>query len=454
MLNQLQNYNQKEQLINPKEDRILLAISGGVDSVVLAQLLKAWGVELALAHCNFKLRGEDSDVDARFLAQLAQKLNCPYFEISFETEQEAKKRKSSIQITARELRYSWLEEIRQKEGFTYIATAHHSDDNIESLLLNLVHGAGIRGLHGILPKHPDHQVIRPLLFASKEEIRAYAAQENIHFREDASNESTKYSRNLLRHEVVPLLKELNPSLNQTFDENFQHFREIEWLYHHAINNLQKELLQKGKGDIIWKIQIPALQAIPAKQSLLFECLRPYGFQGRQAAQIIEHLKGNSGAVYQSPTHQVLRNREELILMPLPEKQTKEEIELAPLPVLGKQKQISLPDGQRLQISHYPTSDFQPKADPKIAYFDAALLAKGNLRLRRWRQGDRFQPFGLKGQHKKISSLFKDLKLSVLEKEQIWILEVEGEIAWVVGLRASEVFRVSENSSSIIEMQIQ
>lgn len=453
MLATLQNYNQKEQLFDPQKDRILLAISGGVDSVVLAHLLKKWELDFALAHCNFQLRGAESDADAAFVRQLAQKLGTPYFETSFETEQEAKKRKSSIQVTARELRYNWLEELRQKEGYSYIATAHHSDDNIESLLLNLVHACGIRGLHGILPKHPDHQVIRPLLFASKEDIRNFAEASDIVFREDASNASTKYTRNRLRHEVVPVFKELNPSLNQTFNENFQHFRDIEWLYHQAIQNLQKELLQKGEGEVIWKIDIPSLDLIPAKQSLLFESLLPYGFQGRQVAQIIEHLQGNSGAFYQSSTHQVLRNRDELILMPLPEGQTStEQIELDELPALGQQAGIPLPDGQTLCIAHYSASAFLPKADPRIAYFDAALLV-GGLRLRRWREGDRFQPFGLAGQHKKLSSLFKDLKLSVLEKEQVWILEVEGEIVWVVGLRASEAFRVTDATKTVIEFSV-
>ncbi len=454
MLNKLQNYNQKEQLFDPQKDRILLAISGGVDSVVLAWLLKAWGVDFALAHCNFQLRAAESDQDAIFVRQLAQQLQRPYFEVRFQTEQEAVKHKSSIQATARVLRYNWLEKIRQAENYRYIATAHHSDDNIESLLLNLIHGSGIRGLHGILPKQVDLHIIRPLLFASKAAIQTYAKQESLKFREDSSNASSKYTRNRLRHEVLPVFKALNPSLNQTFDENFQHFREIEWLYHQAIQKLQKDLVQEAEGAAIWKIHIPSLQAIPAQQSLLFESLRPYGFQGRQVAQIIEHLGGESGAIYQSPSHQVLRNRDELILMPLaPKTNTAEILELEAIPGLGHQKHVELPDGQQLLLSHYPLSEFQPKGDANIAYFDADLLGQSRLRLRRWQKGDRFQPFGLGGQHKKLSSLFKDLKLSVLEKQKIWILEVDESIAWVLGLRSSEAFKVSTSSSAVIEIKI-
>ena len=453
MLTNFLNYIAEEAIFSTQKHRILLAISGGVDSVVLAHLLKAAEVDFALAHCNFKLRGEESEGDEAFVRELAKELNVPIYLTFFETEKIVAERKSSVQIVARELRYTWLEEIREKQGYDYIATGHHLNDAIESLLLNLTKGCGIRGLHGILPKTERTKLIRPMLFAKKDEIVDFVKQNQLSYRSDSSNATLKYTRNQIRHQIVPELKSINPSLETTFAENFQNFREVEWLYDYAIDKLKKELLEYDdpRGSL-WVISIEKLRQIPAAKSILYEILQEYGFTGRQVGQMIQHLEGNSGAIYYSKTHRLLRSYGNFRLEALASESAETGYQfLEDLPLYGEYQWIDFEADFSLQLCLITIEEFEqaPKA-ANIAYFDADLLSLP-LKIRNWLEGDVFQPIGMNGQHKKLSSLFKDAKLSIFERERTRLLISGEDIAWVMGMRSDERFKVTDKTTRVLEL---
>jgi tRNA(Ile)-lysidine synthase len=442
-----------ENIFSTAEDKILLAISGGADSVVLAHLLKAAEVDFALAHCNFKLRGDESEGDEAFVRQLANELDVPIYITFFETEKIVAARKSSIQIVARELRYTWLAEIREKQGYDYIATAHHLNDAIESLLINLTKGCGIRGLHGILPKTESSKLIRPMLFAEKDEIVNYAKENQLSYREDSSNATLKYTRNQLRHQVIPELKSINPSLEATFAENFKNLREAEWLYDFAIDKLKTALLEYDEASgSLWAISIEKLRQIPAAKSVLYEILQAYGFTGRQVGQMIQHLEGNSGAIYYSTTHRLLRSYGKLLLEKLaPQSEDKAYQFLENLPMLGEYQLIDFEGDFSLQGCLITIEEFeQAPKNTNIAYFDADLLSLP-LRIRNWNEGDSFEPLGMNGQHKKLSSLFKDAKLSIFERERMRLLMSGEDIAWVMGMRSDERFKVTDKTTRVLEL---
>lgn len=444
------HYIREEDLFNPETEVLLIAISGGIDSVVLAHLCHTVGIRFALAHCNFQLRGKESDADAFFVKQLARQLAVPYVEVAFETQKVARERKQSIQVIARELRYDWLEIQRQKLGCQYIATAHHLNDAIETVFLNLSYGCGIRGMHGILPKQDYLLVVRPLLFSSRAAIEAYASTHQLSWREDSSNLSLKYRRNQIRHQIIPEFQEVNPAFEQVFAENLRNFREAEWLFDYAIEEWKAKLLEPGAPGESWRIPISKLKALPVARTFLFELLHPLGFAAKTMSQILEGLSGESGAIYYSPTHRLLRGREALVL----QARTDAEVEWIELeePSSESSWQVDLPE-YSLHFSWLEATAFAaaPKG-PKWAYLDADRLV-WPLRLRRWQAGDGLQPLGMQGQHKKLSSLFKDLKLSVFAKEQVWLLEDQQAIAWVVGLRADERFKVRKETKKVLWVEV-
>ena len=281
MLKEFKGFIEKEGLIK-EGDQILLAVSGGMDSIVMSHLFQMAGYPFAVAHCNFQLRGEASDRDEEFVKHLAFELKVPYHIIRFDTEAYAKKQKQSIQLAARELRYQWLEEIRETNQYRAIATAHHLNDSIETVLYNFTKGCGIRGLHGILPK--TGKLIRPMLFASREEIEAFVNQNDIAYREDASNASVKYMRNKVRHEVIPVLQSINPAFEKTIEENIQRFRETEAVLEGAIKQFRKELITRKEELIL--IDFTKLPKA-GKPTILFELLRDWGFNKDQVNQILE-----------------------------------------------------------------------------------------------------------------------------------------------------------------------
>ncbi|MCH2043373.1 MAG: tRNA lysidine(34) synthetase TilS [Saprospiraceae bacterium] len=435
-IQQFRRYIEKQGLFTLLEDRILLAVSGGIDSVVMAQLCWAAGVDFGIAHCNFNLRAKESDQDAEFVAQLAEELDAPFYIRSFDTEKFAKQHNLSIQKAARLLRYEWFESIRQAEAYDYIATAHHINDSIESILMNLTNGCGIKGLRGIAPKQEQLHVVRPLGFLSKTDIQEYAQTENIAYREDSSNHSTKYTRNKVRHLIIPQLKALNPSLETTFYQNIQHFQEAVYLYNEALNSWKERVCTKQGEEL--HIEIAPLQSYPARYTLLFELLNPYGFNRTQIYQIIEALAGGAGALYHSSNYTLLRDRTHLIVAPR-SAYTFESIEIFDL------SQQTVEIGQFKfsleQKMYMPNQDFKLSKDSRCAHVDLAKL-KFPLRFRMWKSGDYFYPMGMHGARKKVSKLFKDLKLNLLEKSKTVIIESDQDIVWVTPHRLDERFKIN------------
>lgn len=434
------NYLIEQCKVQPSE-RILIATSGGMDSVLLCYLMKAIGQPFGIAHCNFKLRGKASEGDEMFVKNLAKTLEVPFFVQQFSTYKIAIKQKKSVQVIARDLRYEWLENIRKDNNFSYLATAHHLNDSVETVLFNLTKGCGIRGLHGILPR--VNQLIRPLLFLTKTEIRKAIDQRQIDFRIDDSNESDKYTRNYIRHRIVPNLQSINPSLEHTFSENINRFREVESLYLQAIEQIKKKTC-KTIGEEL-HIDIRVINKNDAAKSILFEILKPYNFTNSVTNQILQSKDTFAGKLFYSKTHLAVLDRTHLIVGEI-QIDTNQTFEISKNDTV-----ISINDKQ-LIINKLESLPKRFSRENSIAYFDFDKL-QFPLTIRRWREGDSFQPFGMNGKHKKVSDFFRQHKLSKHDKDKVWILESAGEIIWIIGYRSDNRFRVNEITENVLVLEI-
>jgi len=441
MLQRLHDFIRRESLFSPSE-RLLVAVSGGLDSVVLTHLLCEGGYPIGIAHCNFKLRGEDSDGDEVFVRQLSQQLGLPYYTQSWPTEALAQKSGISIQVAARELRYEWLEEVRNNEGYDRIVTAHHLNDAIETLLYHLAKGCGIHGLQGIPAKNGC--VVRPLLFATREEVEAYADTRRLAFREDISNASDKYDRNRIRRHIIPVLKSINPAFERTMQENLQRFKAAEYLFNESAASYKAQWVHTQGSEL--RINLPALRAHPAAHTLLVEWLMPLGFHPDHLLQALDNTQ-QTGAFFDSATHRLLLDRDALLVRPLASGPGQDIFEIAALP-----GEINTPAGVLTLSLHQGTPD-SFSHDQTVAVFDADAL-HFPLRLRKWQAGDWFCPIGMNGQRKKLQDFFTDAKLSRFDKEQTWILEnADGEIVWILGLRMDERFKIHAQTNRYWQFQL-
>jgi tRNA(Ile)-lysidine synthase len=444
MLPSFRTYIAKENLFNPSET-ILLTVSGGVDSVVMCDLFHKAGFHFAIAHCNFQLRGSESNGDAAFVKNLAKKYKVEFHSIEFETSVYAKKNKLSTQVAARELRYEWFEKIRKKHRYHYIATAHHLDDSIETFFINLLRGAGVSGLHGILPKY--NYIIRPMLFCGKTDIVNYAKKNKLTYREDSSNASDKYVRNKIRHQVIPVLKEINPQLENTINNNMMHLREVELIYKNEIEKQRKKIVTEEK-DVVF-ISIKSLKKVPAPATFLFEFLKPYNFNESIVNEITSVLDGESGKRFFSPTHRLIKDREFLIVENKVQslKIQSPKFESPKLKVKKNQKEIVI-DKIKLTFSNKSSKlwTLDPKLSTSIAQLDFDKL-EFPLQIRKWQQGDTFHPLGMKGQ-KKVSDFFIDKKFSVTQKENTWLLISNDKIAWIIGHRIDDRFKITDKTKTI------
>lgn len=431
-LKQFTDYISQHQLFDAN-DHILLGVSGGKDSVLMAQLFKLAGFKFSIGHCNFNLRADEAQRDEAFVKLLAQELEVPFHLVHFNTESFAKAHKISIQMAARQLRYQWFEETRKANGYRYVAVAHHQNDAIETVLLNLVRGTGVSGMHGILPKRAH--LVRPLLFLSRSQIDQLVADNQLPYVEDSSNESSKYARNKIRLQVVPYLKEINPNLEQTFEKNIARFRALELLLQQAVSQVAHYLREDENG--LLRIKIADVQSLSPQKLLFYELLKPYHFAEAVVEEILSALEKPSGTLFCSVTHLLTIDRSELILSPI-------EVNEQLLYLHGEGK-LKLNEKRSLSLAFTDALTF--KADKNFAYVDASLLIFP-LVVRYWQDGDRFKPLGMKS-FKKLSDFFVDEKVPLPIKDRMPLLiNGNGEIVWVVGMRQDERYKLSATTKKV------
>ncbi|MBK0401761.1 tRNA lysidine(34) synthetase TilS [Adhaeribacter sp. BT258] len=437
MLEKIASYI-KENKLAEASAKIIVTVSGGLDSVVLADVLHKLKYEIAIAHCNFGLRGEESEADELFVKKLAKKYEVPFYSEHFSTQAFADEHGLSIQMAARQLRYSWFEKLRQELGFDFIATAHHQNDTLETILLNLTRGTGLAGLHGIPPKNGN--LIRPLLCMAKDDLYDYLVENRLAWREDASNETTKYQRNLLRHEVVPVLKKLNPNLEETIFQTSERIRGAEAIFERYVSEAKNRAVKET--DEATYINVPELETSLSLATVLHELLKPYHFPFEKSKQIAANLHNASGTQFDSPTHHLVIDREQLVITP------KDLRQFASYEISETDTELQA-DNFTIKLKRVPAEGYKIPKGKKVAALDAALL-QFPLKLRPWQEGDWFVPLGMNGK-KKISDLLIDQKVPLNLKAKVLVLSSAQSIAWVVGLRPDNRFKVSEKTEEVLEV---
>jgi tRNA(Ile)-lysidine synthase len=411
-----------------KDTKLLIAISGGLDSVVLFHLLHKLNYDVSLAHCNFKLRGKESDLDEEFIKNLNQISANQIFTIIFDTEKYAKEHKLSTQIAARELRYNWFQKLITEHKFEYVLTAHHADDNLETFLIHLTRGSGLDGFTGI-PK-VNGNIVRPLLAFSRKEILNYAKDHDIEWREDASNASNKYIRNKIRHQVLPVLKEINPSILDSFATTLENLQESKQIIEDRIENIASEVLEKEANFI--KIDIEKIKELSNSKAYLYQLLKSYHFT--EWNDVYDLLNAQSGKQVFSKTHRLLKDRDVLILSKI---DLSNSIEIA-FQIEEEITEITNP-------IHLTFKEVIEKSteNKQTIYVDKDLL-KYPLMLRKWEKGDYIYPLGMQGK-KKLSKYFKDEKFSLIDKENTWLLcNAENQIMWIINHRQDRRFVKNKN----------
>jgi len=439
MLAEFQNYIEEHSLINI-DKRILLAVSGGMDSMVMTDLCIAAGIKFAAAHCNFCLRGTESDKDEVFVRGFMDSRKIPFFSKKFDTVTYARKNHISIEMAARELRYKWFETIRTENAFSSVAVAHNLNDNIETMLLNLVRGTGIAGLTGMKPRNGN--IIRPLLFASRQKIRNYCIQRKIPYREDLSNADTKYHRNKIRNLVMPVLREINPSVETTLNETAKRLKGSYDIIESYTESLRSKISSARQTYIV--LDLNQLNELPENESLLFELMKPYGITASTTMDLNKVIKGRTGSQIFTSTHRILKNREQLIVMPITETgNTCYEITSADrfmeIPLFKSAELIAVMQG------------FDVRTGKDIAHFDAGKIIYPVM-IRNWQHGDSFQPLGMK-HFKKLSDYFTDRKYSLAEKEKALVMISGGKIAWLIGERIDDRFKITAESKQALRLEL-
>jgi len=472
LLQQFQAY-WKEQFnqLTTANCHLLLAVSGGIDSVVLTDLVYKSGFHFTIAHCNFKLRGEESERDETFVRALAQQYNKAIIVQHFDTEEYAIEHKISIQEAARKLRYDWFEAVLKDEGrqmtddseqlrddrvtddrvknstvsyhppsvISLVATAHHANDNIETLLINFFRGTGISGLHGILPKQKN--IIRPLLFAKREAIKQYTLENGLSWVEDSSNASDKYTRNFFRQHIIPAVKEVYANAEDNLLQNIQRFGEVEMLYNEAIALHKKKLLETKGNEV--HIPVLKLQKSEPLNTIIWEIIKDFHFTAAQTAEVRKLLDAENGKYVASATHRIIKNRNWLIIAPL-------QTDIAAhILIQNEDSEVTYEDGI-LSFKKLLSVNHPPSTSSAIATLDAAHIHYPLL-LRKWKQGDYFYPLGMK-KKKKLSKFFIDLKLSKTNKEKVWVLEMDKKIIWVIGYRIDDRFKIMPSTNNVLLIQ--
>jgi tRNA(Ile)-lysidine synthase len=428
MIKTIQQYIINKKLFS-KENNLLLAISGGADSVCLFFALKELGYNVELAHCNFKLRGKESDEDEYFVKELANKYGVKFHVNSFETQKYASEQKISIQMAARDLRYKWFDELLAVNNLDFVITAHHKDDNVETFFINLIRGTGVNGLCGIKAK--NKKIIRPLLEISRQEIERYLTKNKIKYRNDSSNSEVKYLRNKIRHQLMPLLKEMNPNIEQIITNEIFVLDGVSKVFQEQMTAIKERLLVQKEG--IYKLNISELIELQHLEVILFEILKPFGFS--EVDQIIKAINSQSGKQFFSDTYQLIIDREQIIISALENHQ--EDIEI---------REIEIEIKNPLTMKFAGSLDFSLNKNPNVAKLDFDKLSFP-LKLRKWKNGDKFKPLGMRN-FKKVSDFFIDEKYSILAKQKQWILCSEDDIVWIVGNRIDDRYKIETHTKKV------
>lgn len=430
--------------LSPANNKFILAVSGGIDSVVLTDLFYKSGYDFIIAHCNFLLRGEESSRDELFITTLKEKYNKEVVIKHFQTKQYAEAHKISIQEAARKLRYEWFDNLRSQlstaNSQLIIAIAHNADDNIETMLMYLFRGTGIHGLTGMQAYDKERKIIRPLLFATRKDIEAYAAENNLNWVEDSSNLTDKYTRNFFRHKIIPLAEAQFENARQNLLGNIQRFKDVAALYEQSIK-MHKEKLIEQKGN---EIHIPILKLKQTKplDTVIWEIIKPYNFHAQQLTEIKKLFDAENSSYVASATHRAIKNRKHLIIAPV------ETSEANHILIEATNTTINFERGS-LKLEKLAANGLQLAANTSIAYLDAIQIGYPLL-LRKWKQGDYFYPLGMK-KKKKLSRFFIDLKLSATTKENAWVIEMNKKIIWVIGYRIDERFKITPSTQEVLKI---
>ena len=434
MKEQIQQYIIQHQLLSG-EKPVVVGISGGADSVALLHILVSLGYKCIAAHCNFNLRGDESFRDEQFTIDFTKRLQIPLCKISFETNKYAQENRLSVEMAARELRYRWFEELLNTYDADAVAVAHHRDDSVETLLINLTRGSGLTGLTGIKPKNGN--VVRPLLCVSREDIYAYIENNGLEYVTDSSNSSDIYTRNFIRLKVIPLLEEINPSVKASLARTANHLYDASLIYNHSIEEARRVIIQNNR------LSISALLSFPAPATILYEMLKPYGFSRTVCESIFTVLEKDSGKIFYSSTHRLLKDRSDLLIDVLSGEDNRAYL------INLEDDNVDLPVELKPEIVVIKES-YQIEKDKKFAYFDFDKLSFP-LVLRHWQEGDWFVPFGMKGK-KKISDYFSDKKFSLFDKEKTWLLCSGQDVIWIVGERTDNRYRIEKTTKRVLKLK--
>lgn len=439
LFEEFQNFIQRHKLIDP-QDRVLMAVSGGIDSMVMAHLFLRLGTYSGIAHCNFSLRGPDSDLDEDFVRTFAADNDLPFFSVRFNTTDFAVSEGISVEMAARELRYNWFEKTRKEKNFKMVAVGHNLNDNIETLMINLTRGTGLTGLTGMKPA--ANRIIRPLLFASRSRIVEYCHNYDIHFREDKTNAETGYVRNKIRHKVIPVLMEINPSVEHTLNETAERLAGIDKILTDCIDSIRKRISVR-KGETI-AFSIEKLNKIKPGKELLFEIFSQFGITGATSADLAKLLTGKTGKRVYTKTHLITRNRDELLVYPL-EPLQKMHYEI------NSPEELTLVPGIMSTEAFDRGKNFVIPADRNTACVDFDRV-KFPLVIRNWEYGDIFYPLGM-NHKKKLSDFFIDNKYPVEEKKKALVMESHGKIVWIIGERIDNRFKITKATTKILLIRL-
>lgn len=442
MLQRFRDYIARQDILQTR-GIVLLAVSGGRDSVCLVDLMRAAGYPFAIAHCNFHLRGAESDRDQQFVSSLAQRLGVPFHTVGFDTRAVAAERGLSVEEAARDLRYDWFSCLCHQYGYPCLATAHHADDSVESFFLNLFRGTGLSGLHGIRPDVTLHayryplRIVRPLLDFSRADIDRYVSLHRLPYVEDSTNGELEVSRNRIRLQLMPLLRSLYPSVDATLRADISRLAEAEEVYRNYVDDLRRRLQVRCNlrfGIPAYCFSLADLCVLSPRNTLVYELLRPFSFSPSVAAEVARALDGpHTGSRFLSPTFEAAFDRDRLLLAS----------RLEPCqPTFA---------ASTLPREDLPAWDVAAES-PAVAYLDADRV-RHPFSLRPWQPGDRFCPLGME-RHRLVSDFLKDNKVNVIEKPHVHLLvDADGEVLWVVGMRPDHRFRVTEATRRILKLEV-